>query len=176
MMLSLPKTQVELTSALHTLEISTADDIAMLVEDGGYLVSNKVAVEELKLPDLPEGWKLHSTTPHKLELPRIIFIAATKPDTRLIWDRGQYTIARNAGLTGPSIQRWLKCNSKHKYRFLEHLSIAEKDESVKEAYMQYNGSFTDEQYREWVKQYSVRDSLSPSARVILVELIKEVVQ
>jgi len=176
MMLSLPKTHVELTSALHALEISSADEIAKQVEEGGYLVSNKVALEELTLPELPEGWKLHSTTPHKLDLPRIIFIAATKPDTRLIWDRGQYAIARNAGLSNVAIQRWLKCNSKHKYRFLEHLSLAEKDESVKNAYMEYNGAFTDEQYREWVRLYSVRDSLSPSARVILVELIKEVIQ
>ena len=124
-MFEMPKTREELESALLAIQECTADELANRVEDGGYLFSDKVAVEELTLPELPEGWKLHSTTPHKLELPRIIFIAATNSQTRLIWDRGQVAIARKAGLSEGAILRWLKCNSKNKYRFLDHLKNCE---------------------------------------------------
>lgn len=176
MMSNLPKNPEELAKALKVLSDSTPEAIAELVENGGYLISNKVAVEELTLPDLSGGWKLHSTTPHKLELPRIIFISATKADTRLIWNRGQHAIARNAGLSSNAIQRWLKCNSKHKYRFLDHVALAEKDSNVKDAYLNYSADFTNEQYRDWVTQYSVHDSLSPVARGQLVDVIKEILQ
>lgn len=175
-MSDMPKTREELESALLAIKECTADELANRVEDGGYLFSDKVAVEELTLPDLPEGWKLHSTTPHKLELPRIIFIAATTSQTRLIWDRGQVAIARKAGLSEGAILRWLKCNSKHKYRFLDHLKNCEAIPGTKDAYLAYDVSFTDPQYREWVNTYSVRDRLSPAARSLLVELIKDIIQ
>lgn len=175
-MLNLPKNTTELTAALQKLEFSSADEIAAIVEAGNYLISNRVAVKELEIPTLEEGWKIHATTPANLDLPRIIFIAATKPDTRLIWDRGQYAIARNAGLSSIATHRWLKCNSKHKYRLLDHLSLAEKDADKKEAYLNYDSSFTDTEYREWVNKYSVHDSLSPVVRMILVNLIKEILK
>lgn len=170
----LPKSLDELTSALAQLATKTADEIAAIVEDGGYLISDKVATEVLSLPELKDGWKLHATTPHKLELPRIIFIAATVPETRVIWERGQANIARNAGLSEVAIQRWLKCNSKHKYRFLKVLAECEVNESAKAAYLAYVDKFDDSQYREWVKTHEVRDGLSPTARMNLVDLIKQV--
>lgn len=173
-MYDLPKTLDELNSALTQLANKSSDEISELVEKGGYLISNSVATPELITPPIAAGWKLHVTVPHNLELPRVVFISATTPHNRLLWERGQATIARNAGLNEISIMRWMKCNNKHKYRFLDLLVYIQNTPVDIEGYLQYSDTFTNEQYHEWSIKYNIHDKLSPKARVNFVEIVKYV--
>lgn len=173
-MYDLPKTLDELVTALTQLKNMSSDEIAELVENGGYLVSNSVAVPNLETPIIADGWKLHVTVPHNLELPRVIFISATNSHNRLLWERGQSAIARKAGLNKSNIIRWMKCNSKHKYRFLDLLVHIQNTPIDIEGYLSYSDKFTNEEYHEWSTKYNIHDKLSPKARVNFIEIIKNV--
>ncbi len=163
----------ELRVRLKELSEMTSVQLAEVVRNGDYIVSQGFYFDYENIPKLADGWTIIVTRPAPSKKPRFIFITATDENNRAIWNEGQKVYIANSGLPNDIQQAWLDSTHRSKFILLEHIVKLSYSRDTAKKYLNYRLEFTGAEYSAWAKESGIEDRLSPRKRADLVELIKE---
>ena len=163
----------ELRERLKELSEMTSAQLAAVVRNGNYIISQGFYFDYVEIPNLADGWSIIVTRPSPSKKPRFIFIAATDEKNREIWNEGQRVYIAGTGLPKDVQEAWLDSKHRSKFTLLQHIVKLAYSRETAQKYLNYRLGFTGAEYSAWAKETGIEDRLSPRKRADLVELIKE---
>lgn len=152
------------------------EDLDTMARDGSTALATGLFSKDFQVPPDKGHWKFRLVPSSSGWDHRSLVLMPDDNRTRAIWTEGQIKFAQSNGLTNPQARVWARSSIARRHELIQVLGQVMQSEELREAYLEYGEGIKDEagfDYHAWSSKHGIKDGLSVTARKLLVDQIKE---
>lgn len=152
------------------------EDLDTMARSGNTSLATGLFSKDFQVPPDKGHWKFRLVPSSSGWDHRSLVLMPDDNRTRSVWTEGQIKFAQNHGLTNPQARVWARSSIARRHELITVLGPVMQDEAKRNAYLEYGEGIKNEDkfdYHAWSSKHGIKDGLSVTARKLLVEQIKE---